>query len=183
MSNKDNKTIQAKDKTIIALTGMMGSGKTTIGMRLAQRLKMPFKDSDKEIEKQLAKTTNQIFEEDGEEYFRQIESQIINDITKQKKPLILSLGGGAFTNENIRNLIKKECVSIWLSSDLEVILERVGNKTHRPLLNNVDKREVLSKLIKERTPFYKQCDIKINSGSNSHEETVNDIIAKLQQII
>lgn len=179
MTNK----IAPKDKKIIALVGIMGSGKTTVGKKLAQKLGINFVDSDKEIEKKSKKTINKIFQESGEEYFRKIEKEMISDIVKENHPAILSLGGGAFINEDVRNLIKQECVSIWLNVNVEVILKRIGNKKNRPLLNNVDKKEVLDKLIKERSPFYAQCDIEIKEDFNNHSQASNEIIKKLQEII
>lgn len=175
--------IAAKDKKIIVLVGIMGSGKTTIGKRLAKKLKIDFIDSDHEIEKQTGKTINKIFSQDGEPHFRQIEKETISNIIQKNYPVILSLGGGAFVNDDVRNLVKKQCVSVWLDVALDVVLARIGEQSNRPLLNNVDKSEVLSKLIAQRSPFYAQCDIRINSDSTSHTQTVNDIISQLKSII
>ncbi len=178
-----NDIIEPKDKKIIVFVGIMGSGKTTIGRRLANKLKIDFIDSDKEIEKKCYKTINKIFTQFGEEYFRKVEKEVIFDIVSNNKPVVLSLGGGAFIDDDIRNLIKRECVSVWLNVDIDTILTRIGNKTNRPLLNNVNKREILLKLLKIRTPFYKECDIEIDIGLQSHSKTVNELITKLQQII
>jgi len=175
--------IAAKDKKIIVLVGIMGSGKTTIGKRLAKKLKIGFIDSDHEIEKKCRKTINKIFEQDGELYFRQLEKETIAEIIQKNQPSVLSLGGGAFVNDEVRDLIKEKCVSVWLDVALDIVMERIGEQSNRPLLNNVDKREVLAKLILSRSPFYGQCDIRINSDSTSHTQTVNDIIGQLKLII
>ena len=175
--------MEPKNKKIIALVGLMGVGKTTIGSRLAQKLKMHFIDCDREIEIRCHKTINEIFADHSLEYFRQIEEQIIEEIITKNNPVILSLGGGAFVNDNIRNLVKEYCVSIWLDADVEVILERIGDKTNRPLLNNVNKKEVLLKLLAEREVFYQQADLKVDSGDENHTKTVETIINKLKKMI
>jgi shikimate kinase len=178
-----NKTIAPKDKKIIALTGMMGSGKSTVGIRLAKKLNISFIDSDKEIEKREKKNINDIFKDESIEYFRKIEEEVISDIISKNDPTILSLGGGALISEKTRTIINDNTVSVWLNASVEVLLQRVGDKTNRPLLNNVDKREVLTKLIEERSPIYEKCDLRIDSNNTSHEQTVQKILQELQKII
>jgi shikimate kinase len=178
-----NKVVAPKDRKIIALVGIMGVGKTTIGRRLAQRLDINFTDSDKEIESVCKKKVSDIFKDSGEESFRETEREVIKEIIDRDKPLVLSLGGGSFIDDETRDLIKKKCVCIWLNADLDVILERIGDKTNRPLLNGVNKEEVLAKLIKERTPLYSECDIKINSDQGGHRQTVDNIIKELKNIL
>ncbi|MDA9231297.1 shikimate kinase [Rickettsiales bacterium] len=175
--------VAAKNKKIITLIGIMGVGKTTIGNRLAKKLSMDFIDSDKEIEKDLNTTINQIFTHKSEAYFRKIEAIKIKEIIEEDRPVILSIGGGAFNNANTRKLIQENTVSVWLNADIEVLLERVSRNNNRPLLNNVDKKEVLTKMIKERSVFYEECDIKIDSGAHSHNKTVENIISKIQEIL
>ncbi len=78
---------------------------------------------------------------------------------------------------------KKILFPVWLNADIEVLLERVSRNNNRPLLNNVDKKEVLTKMIKERSVFYEECDIKIDSGAHNHNQTVENIISKIQEIL
>ncbi len=103
--------IAAKNKKIITLIGIMGVGKTTIGNRLAKTLSIDFIDSDKEIEKDLNTTINQIFTSKSEAYFRKIEAIKIKEIIEEDRPVILSIGGGAFNNANTRKIIKENTVS------------------------------------------------------------------------
>lgn len=180
-SNKNN--IKAENKKIIVLVGIMGVGKTTIGNRLAKKLAIDFIDSDKKIEKDLGKTINDIFTQNSEEYFRKIEKETIKNIISEDQPLILSIGGGAFNDKDTRKLIKEETVSIWLNADLDVILERVSRNNKRPLLNNVDKKETLTKILEERKIFYQECDIIINSGVDNHIKTIDNIINEIQKIL
>lgn len=170
-------------KKIIAFIGLMGVGKTTIGKKLADKLGYYFIDLDQEIEDRKGKTIPEIFADEGEKYFRQLEEEIAKEIVLRDEKMVLSLGGGAFLNENIRKTLKKHAQIIWLDADIDVILYRIGNKNNRPLLNNNDKRAVLKDLAKKRYPIYQEADFKLDTAVDSHDILVNKIISKISKNI
>jgi len=176
-------SLKPADKKIIALVGMMGVGKTTIGFKLSERLGIYFIDFDQEIEDDQQKTIADIFDINGEEYFREVESRIIEGIIARDEPMVLSLGGGSLNDPKTRKLIKDKTISVWLNADLEIILHRAANKNTRPLLNAGDKRAVLASLIKERYPIYEKSDIKVDTSRENHDIIVSDIIKQIGIII
>lgn len=165
------------EKTIV-LVGLMGAGKTAIGRRLAKRLNIPFVDIDQEIEKQQGCTISQYFEYMNEASFRKLEKETIAAFLK-KPPHVMATGGGAFINEETRNLIKEQAISICLKANLNVLIERVSGKKTRPLLEKGDKREIMKKLMDERYPIYEKADIIVKSDLGSHGKVVNEIIRRL----
>jgi shikimate kinase len=175
--------VKPADKKIIALIGMMGTGKTTIGSKLAEKLNVYFIDSDQEIEDSEQRTIANIFDSDGEEHFRKIEREIIKDIMRRDEPMVLSLGGGSFIDPETRKLIKDNAVSIWLYADVETILHRIAGKNTRPLLSGGDRRVILSNLIKERYPIYGQSDIKVDTTKDSHDNILNSIIKQISILV
>ncbi len=176
--------LDSQHKKIIVLTGLMGAGKTTIGSKLAEKLGFYFIDSDQEIEDQKQESIASIFKTKGEKYFRQIEKETIRAIINRDEQIVLSLGGGAFMDDEVRALIKERAVSIWLYADLDVLLHRIANKNTRPLLNNVDKRAALMDLIIKRYPTYKQADIHIDTGKeNSNDLFVRNLITKINECV
>ena len=151
----------------------MAAGKSTIGFKLAKKLKYEFLDIDKEIEKNEDKKIIDIFQENGEEYFRKIEEKIsINYLDKQKS--VISIGGGAFLNEKIRKKIKKNSFSFWLNWKIKTILKRISKNKRRPLalkLNNKD----LANLYRKRVKFYKLSDYKVNCENKNKNEIIKQI--------
>jgi shikimate kinase len=160
---------------IIALVGLMGCGKTSIGKCLAKELDIPFIDLDNQIENMANMSIPEIFENRGEAYFRQLEIKEAKKIL-DGKPLVLATGGGAFINDEIRALIKEKAISIWINADLETLLERVSRKNTRPLLETGNKKEILQHLIDKRYPIYKQADITVNTSKYSHNVVLGRII-------
>ena len=162
----------------IVLIGIMGAGKTSIGKRLATRLDLPFTDADQEIEDAAGKTISEIFEEDGEDCFRDGERRVIARLLEGGAK-VLSTGGGAFMNEETRNRIAAKGISVWLKADIDVLMERVMRRDTRPLLKNNNPRAVMERLIEERYPIYAFADITVVSRDVSHEVILNEIIAAL----
>jgi len=158
----------------------MGAGKTTIGRRLARRLRMPFHDADEEIERAAARSVSEIFETYGEQHFRDGERRVIARLLKEG-PAVLATGGGAFMEARTRALIKKKAVSIWLRVDLDVLAERVSRRDTRPLLKTGDPREILQRLSRERDPIYAEADIMIDSGAGPHDAAVKAILQALRE--
>jgi len=162
----------------IVLIGMMGAGKSSIGRRLASTLDIPFVDADVEIEKAAGMSIPDIFESQGEDYFRAGEARVIARLL-DGGPLVLATGGGAYMNEQTRTLIGERGFSVWLTAELEVLLKRVKRRADRPLLKTGDPSETLDKLIRERYPYYAQADVTVMSRDVAHETIVAEIITAL----
>lgn len=169
------------DGRAIVLVGLMGAGKTTIGRRLASRLKLPFTDADNEIEKAAGKSIPDIFSEHGEEYFRDGERRVIARLLEHG-PQVLATGGGAFMDEETRRNIAQHGVSIWLRADLQLLMKRVIKRSHRPLLKTADPRAVMEKLMSERYPVYALADIIVDSRDAPHEVIVGEVIDQLSTL-
>jgi len=164
----------------IVLVGLMGSGKSTIGRRLASWLGMRFAAAADEIERAAGMTISEIFARFGEAQFRDGERRVIARLLTGK-PLVLATGGGAFMNEETRALIKQASLSIWLDADIPTLVERVGRRSHRPLLKNRDPGEVLRELAVVRNPIYAEAHIRVSSASSPHDHTVRAILEALSQ--
>ncbi|MBC2778203.1 shikimate kinase [Parasphingopyxis marina] len=165
------------DKPVV-LVGLMGVGKSTIGRRLATRLGLPFIDSDDEIEKASGMTVGELFENYGEDYFRDGERRVIARLIDGAVKVIAT-GGGAFVQQETRELILKEAIAVWLDADIAVLTERVSRRNTRPLLRDTDPHMVLSELAEKRRPFYEQAQIHVRSNDGAHEETVERILEAL----
>ena len=167
----------------IVLVGLMGSGKSSIGKRLAQHLTMKFADSDAKIEKTAGLSIRKIFEIHGELHFRTLEREIIANILNQEHPIVLATGGGAYMDIETRKNIRNRCISIWLKAELEVLLKRVSKRSNRPLLNTENKQETLRNLIETRYPVYEEADITVHSADVPKEETVAQALNALEQFL
>jgi shikimate kinase len=162
----------------IALVGLMGVGKSSVGRRLASALDLPFRDADAEVEAAAGRSISDIFAELGEAAFREGERRVIARLLDQP-PHVLATGGGAFMNEQTRALIKSKAISVWLKADLEVLARRVGRKDTRPLLTGKDPLEVLKAQAEARYPAYAQADIVVETGDAAHHVTVDQVIRAL----
>lgn len=162
----------------IALVGMMGAGKTTVGRRLAAALNLPFYDADAEIEAAAGMSVSDLFARHGEESFRKGEAQVIERLLTGA-PIVLATGGGALTNATTRRLMKERAISIWIRADVDTLLKRATRRPTRPLLQTGDPRATLARLLDERTPFYAAADIAIDSDTGAHARTIAKIIAAL----
>lgn len=165
----------AWDGRPIVLVGLMGVGKSTVGRRLAARLRLPFVDADEEIEAAAGMTIAEIFERFGEPYFRDGERRVIARLM-DGKPKVIATGGGAFVNDQTRALILSEATAIWLDAAPEILAERVKRRDTRPLLRNRDAREVLVDLAAQRNPLYALAPIHVSSHKAPHEATVAAIL-------
>ena len=164
----------------IVLVGMMGVGKSTVGMKLANLLALPFVDADDEIEQAARMSVSEIFERYGEASFRDGERRVISRLVDER-PSVIATGGGAFCNAETRALILEEAIPVWLDSDVETLLERVGRKDNRPLLKQGDPREILTRLKRERDPLYAEAPIHITSRAGPHEQTVQQILKAIER--
>jgi shikimate kinase len=163
----------------VVLVGMMGAGKSTIGRRLAVRLRLPFLDADVEIEAAHAGVTiPEIFATHGEPYFRDGEARVIARLL-DGGPAVIATGGGAFMREETRNRIRQKAVSIWLKADADIIMRRVKRRADRPLLQTADPAATVDRLIAEREPIYQYADLTIWSRDVPHEKIVEECIEAL----
>jgi shikimate kinase len=162
----------------VALVGMMGAGKSSIGRRLAARLGLPFVDADAEIEQAANATISEIFEQHGEDYFRDGERRVIQRLL-DGKPKIIATGGGAFVQPETREAIRGGAISLWLKADRDLILSRVRRRSNRPLLKADDPDTVVDRLIAERYPIYAEADIHIQSRDVAHEVVIDEIFVAL----
>lgn len=158
----------------------MGVGKTTVGAKLAAKTKCYFLDCDAEIEDLENKNIREIFAQSGEKYFREIEKKIIKEIVLRDEEMVLSLGGGAFMDEDTRKILKEKAIVIWLNASIADILQRIGNKNNRPLLNQKNKREILEELAAKRYPIYAEADLKFNTTDINHDALINKIIREIK---
>src|SRR4051812_10975274 len=164
----------------VVLVGMMGAGKSTIGRRLAARLRLPFLDADAEIETAAGMSIPDIFETHGEPHFRDGEARVIARLL-DAGPSVLATGGGAFMRDETRNRIRDKAISIWLKADPETILRRVKRRADRPLLQTADPAATVGRLIEERHPVYQQADLTVASREVPHEKIVEECLAALHQ--
>lgn len=169
--------VKKPDRPIV-LIGMMGSGKSTIGKRLAAALDMPFVDSDHAIEDAAGCTIAEIFAQYGEAEFRDGERRVIARLI-EGTPKVIATGGGAFMQPETRDLLLNKAIVIWLDAELDTLVERVGRRGGRPLLEGKDARQVLAKLLAERNPVYAQAHIRIESQPVPHEAAVRAIVEAL----
>jgi 3-dehydroquinate synthase len=162
----------------IVLIGMMGAGKSTIGRRLAARLRMPFLDADTEIEAAASMSIPEIFETRGEAYFRDGEVRVIARLLNSG-PAVIATGGGAFMRAETRQRISDQAVSIWLKADAEVIMKRVRRRADRPLLQTQDPAATVSRLLEAREPIYQGADLTILSRDIPHDRIVDECLDAL----
>ena len=160
-------------KKNIVLIGMMAAGKTTIGFKLAKKLKYQFIDIDNEIEKSEKEKISNIFLNKGEEFFRKIEEKKTL-LFLEKSRCVISLGGGAFLNDKIRRKVKKNSNSFWLNWKIKTILERISKNKRRPLALVLNNKELVN-LYRKRVKFYKLSDFKVNCESKNKNEIINQI--------
>jgi shikimate kinase len=158
-------------KKSVVMVGMMGAGKTAVGTQLSRMLSVPFIDSDDEIVKPANRSIAEIFERDGEAFFRQKETQVLGRLL-EGPPFVLSTGGGAFLAPDNRRMIMAWGVSVWLRADLDLLWNRVRHKTTRPLLRTPNPREKLRLLHEARCPIYSLADLHVDSEADLSVESM-----------
>jgi shikimate kinase len=167
----------------VALVGMMGAGKTSIGKRLAARLEVSFCDADHEIEAAAGMTVAEIFAKYGEPEFRRLERCVIARLLGET-PHVLATGGGAYMDESTRDAMRTRAFTIWLKAPIDILLGRVRKRQEhdqsRPLLNNDDMRGTLERLLTVREPLYAQADMTLESADEPHAVQLDKIVAALK---
>jgi len=168
----------------IVLVGMMGVGKSSVGRRLATLLDCPFVDADDEIEQSAQMSIPEIFDNFGEDYFRDGERRVIARLLSSQpagRRIVIATGGGAFCNAETRQIILDQAITVWLDSEVETLVERTGRKDNRPLLRNGDPRETLKRLRDERRPHYAMAPIHVVSSSGPHMHTISKVLQGISQ--
>ncbi|MEO3414791.1 shikimate kinase [Roseovarius sp. CAU 1744] len=167
-------------KKTVVLVGMMGAGKTAVGKALAARLNVPFLDSDAAIETAANMTIAEIFERDGEAFFRDRETEVLDRLLETECG-ILSTGGGAFLAERNRRLVSSKGVSVWLNADLGLLWNRVKHKNTRPLLRTPNPKQTLSEIYHQRVPIYRLADLNVVARPEySIETTAGHVLEALE---
>ena len=162
----------------LVLVGMMGSGKTLIGKLISKQTKLKFIDIDNKIEEKEKMKIAEIFKRKGEKFFRECEEEVTLSCLKGEKQ-ILSLGGGAYINTNIRKECKKSSFSFWLNWKKDIIIKRINGSKKRPLAMTLSETD-LERLIYERTKIYSLADFTINCDQLNKTEIANKIIKKYE---
>jgi shikimate kinase len=157
----------------------MGSGKSTVGARVASALKRRFVDADAEIEAAASMTVSEIFERYGEPEFRALERRVICRLLAEPD-LVIATGGGAFMDPQTRALMRERAVSVWLRAELDLLMKRVGKRGGRPLLQTADPRAAMADLMATRYPVYAEADLTINSEDGPHDLTVRRVLDALE---
>ena len=163
-----------KLKKNLVFLGMMGSGKTSIGSIVSEKLKLNFIDIDEEIEKKMGMKISKIFEIKGENFFRELEEKITLKVL-QKNNCVISLGGGTFLNQNIKSEILENHISFWLNLDTKTLLNRIKNSAKRPIAFKSSKKELIE-LINKRSNTYSKALYKINCENLTKSEIVKKIL-------
>lgn len=161
----------------IILVGFMGTGKTTIAAKLSHRLKMTYVSIDNLIEKREKCTINEIFTKSGEEYFRDVETEVVRDVAEMEN-VVVDTGGGVVLRDRNMELLRSSGMIICLTADPAVIMERTKKYKHRPLLNVEDPKRKIMELLKTRAPLYAKADHSIDTGSL----TVRQVVEKIADI-
>ena len=169
-----------KTRKPLVLVGLMGSGKTVLGKRLAVALGLPFVDSDTIIEEKSGLLIRNIFEISGEAKFREMEHKTILS-RLNSSPVILSTGGGAFCNPKTRAAIKAHAISVWLDAKPTDLLHRIGDTSSRPLLNKDNPLQTLSDLRQQRKADYQQAELHVSTGRHSLRLSMKKILNILEQ--
>lgn len=165
----------------VVLVGMMGAGKSAVGLALAQMLDVALLDSDQALVEAANMSIAEIFERDGEAFFRCRETEVIERLLTGA-PAVISTGGGAFMSSANRALISQKGVSLWLKADLELLWSRVRHKTTRPLLDTANPKATLTQIFEERSPIYALADLSVQAHpSYSIEEMAEAVRATLEQ--
>lgn len=167
-SDPPERIAQRLGERSVVFIGLMGAGKTAIGRATAQALRLPFFDSDHEIERVSRMTVPDLFEQYGEGEFRSLERRVLARLLKGG-PAVISTGGGAFMNESTRRAIRRKGISLWLKADLDTLMARVMRKQNRPLLKDSDPRAVMEGLMEARYPVYAKADIAVMSRDERKE--------------
>ncbi|MBF0504569.1 MAG: shikimate kinase [Candidatus Omnitrophica bacterium] len=162
----------------IVLIGFMGSGKSMVAQALSQRLKRECVATDHLIETREGQSIARIFEKKGQSYFRDLEHQVIEEIS-QRSEIVIDCGGGVVLNPENLKLLKTNGIVFYLQASLDVIYARIRNESHRPLLLVPDPLRALEQLYQQRLPLYNQADYTIDANDASIEGPIAEILKRI----
>lgn len=173
-----------KINKIILLVGLMGSGKTSVGKRLAKKLNLPFVDGDQEIEKAAGLSLVDVLKCFGEEEYRAGEKRVMKRLL-QGSPCVLASGGGSFVAQQTRDLAKQNAITVWLKADVDILYNRTAGRKHRPFLEGCDShlKNKLEKYIQEEYPYYSEADIIVETREEVVDNTVNRVIEAIDNFL
>lgn len=170
-------------KKNVLLIGFMGAGKTTVGLKLSWKLRLPVDDTDKMIERKAKRSISEIFRTEGEEAFRRMETELLKEISSRTYRRILSVGGGTPVREENRELLKKCGIVVYLRVKPETVYERVKDDQSRPLLQCEDPLGRIRELMDARKEYYEECaDVILDVDSLSAAECAECIVEKMEEI-
>ncbi len=172
------KLVKALDRPIV-LVGLMGAGKSTVGRRLAQRLGLPFIDTDTAIEDAAGYSAGEVFERYGEEDFRDGERRLVARLV-DGQVRVIATGGGVFVDPRSRELLNERAITVWLDAPVDVLADRTSRRNTRPQLRN-DPKGTLERLARERQRDYSEAHIRVTSGDGAHREVVESILRALEE--
>ena len=165
----------------IVMVGLMGAGKTSIGRALANRLKIPFVDSDKEIEAAAGCSVVDIFAMYGEDEFRRVEHRVMQRLLDTPPACkVISTGEGAFITPAVRDMVLKRAITVWLKADLDLLVKRTNSRDTRPQLLHTDSRKILAQLINERYDIYALADITVETKDESLRRTLAKVMDAIE---
>jgi shikimate kinase len=170
------------DGRSIVLVGLMGSGKSTIGRKLAQVLELEFFDSDSEIESASRMSVKDLFDVYGEPEFRKLEQRVMLRLLDDG-PRVISTGGGAFITRDIREAVLQRGIAIWLDADIDILMDRVSRRETRPLLNNDDPEATMRALMDSRYPVYAEAQIRVLSRNERKDVMVGEVVEALRDYL
>ena len=172
----DREELSLSERPIV-MVELMGAGKTSIGRALARRHKIPFVDSDKEIEAAAGCSVVDIFALYGEAEFRRVEHRVMERLLDTPPACkVISTGEGAFITPAVREMLLKRAITVWLRADLELLVKRTNFRDTRPQLLHTDSRKILAQLIKERYDIYAMADITVETRDESLRKTLNKVV-------
>ena len=180
ISLKEKRKMNIQTDKIILLVGLMGSGKTSVGKRLAQKLGLPFVDGDQEIEKAAGLSLIDVLKCFGLEEYRAGEARVMKRLLNGQ-PCVLASGGGSFVSERTRDLAREKAITIWLKADIDIVYSRTACRQRRTFLQGSDSglKDKLENYIKEEYPYYSEADIVVETKDEPVAETVNRVMKSL----
>jgi shikimate kinase len=181
MTARDDGELAARLDRPVVLVGLMGAGKSTVGRRLARRLRLPFVDSDDAIEDAVGLSAGEVFQRYGEAEFRDGERRLVARLV-DGGVRVIATGGGAYINEQTRRLLNERAITVWLDAPVNLLAERTARRPEtRPMLAGGERAEILERLIGERGPKYAEAHIRIPSNGGNHADVVEAIISALRE--